>query len=362
MKIIHVVGARPNFMKLYPVWKALDQQLSETQIIVHTGQHYDDNMSDIFFDEFGLPKPHHNLDIGSGSHGDQTAKIIQGLEKLFEQLHPHLILVYGDVNSTLGGALVCSKMLIKIAHVEAGLRSFDRTMPEEINRLLTDQISDYLFTPSEDANRNLINEGIAQEKIHFVGNVMIDTLKELLPMAKSPAQLLDERPLILVTLHRPSNVDDPLMLKEILNMLQEISKETKVIFPVHPRTQRRINEFRFDQNKMEKVEFIKPLGYLEFLGLLKHARCVLTDSGGIQEETTYLGIPCVTLRKNTERPVTVTLGTNQVLGEDLIKAKQVVLEQINKKSIDKQIPPLWDGKAGQRIAAIIRKNIDNIIN
>jgi UDP-N-acetylglucosamine 2-epimerase (non-hydrolysing) len=355
MKIIHIVGARPNFMKLYPVWKALDQQSSETQIIVHTGQHYNDNMSEIFFNELGLPKPHYNLDVGSGSHGYQTGKIIQDLEKLFEQIHPHFTLVYGDVNSTLGGAIVCSKMQINFAHVEAGLRSFDRTMPEEINRLLTDQISDHLFTPSEDANNNLINEGIAQEKIHFVGNVMIDTLIKLLPMAKSHVKLSDERPLVLVTLHRPSNVDDPLMLENILKMLQDVGNKTKILFPVHPRTQHRIDEFGLNLEKMTNIEFIKPLGYLQFLGLLKKSQCVITDSGGIQEETTYLGIPCITLRKNTERPITVTLGTNRVLGDNLIKAKQVIIEQLNNKSVERLIPPLWDGKAGQRIAAIIKE-------
>ena len=356
MKILHVVGARPNFMKAAPVIAALSQRDGVTQVLVHTGQHYDANMSEVFFHQLDIPEPDINLEVGSGSHAVQTAEIMIRLENVLLEQKPDLVLVYGDVNSTVAAAMVCAKLLIPVGHVEAGLRSFDRTMPEEINRLLTDQVADLLFTPSKDGDENLLKEGVAKEKIHFVGNAMIDTLTRLLPKAniKGFANLgiegLDGY--ALVTLHRPSNVDDPGMLRRIMETLKEISDELPVIFPIHPRTRQCLHNSQF-AIRNSKFHLIDPVGYLEFISMQKHATLVITDSGGIQEETTILGVPCLTVRKNTERPVTVDLGMNIVVGQDMDRLKDEVHRILNGNGKKGSVPPLWDGKAGERIAEVI---------
>lgn len=360
MKLIHVVGARPNFMKAAPVWSAISRMTNFNQILVHTGQHYDKLMSDIFFKELQMPQPDYNLNIGSDTHARQTAAIMIKFEDLVNKLKPDLVLVYGDINSTVAAALVCSKLFIPFAHVEAGLRSFDRRMPEEINRLITDQLADLLFTPSKDGDDNLIKEGIPGSKIHFVGNVMIDTLVRLLPKADKPNKFKDLKQYILVTLHRPSNVDDPKSLQLILQNLEIVSKSIPVIFPVHPRTKKMIAENNLDILNNQKFHLIKPLGYLDFLGLMKNAATVITDSGGIQEETTYLGIPCITVRENTERPITISLGTNQLIGKDYYKIPNLVNNALNIKKRSTSIPPLWDGKASERIATILLNYSQNL--
>lgn len=357
LHLLHVVGARPNFMKVAPVWAALALRAQVRQTLVHTGQHYDANMSDVFFAQLGLPEPDENLGVGSGSHAMQTAQIMIGFERLALDRRPDLVLVYGDVNSTVAAALVCAKLLIPIAHVEAGLRSFDRTMPEEINRLLTDQLADLLFTPSRDGNANLQAEGIPSHKIHCVGNVMIDTLARLLPLAaqrwEGPALgPWRDRPFVLVTLHRPSNVDDAAMLADIMAALADISRTFPVLFPVHPRTRRRLQESGWSPAAPD-LHLSDPLSYLDFLALQQRAAAVITDSGGVQEESTYLGVPCFTVRANTERPITVEIGTNVLVGQDMARLRREV-EAIARGQVKTgSIPPLWDGQAGERIAAII---------
>jgi UDP-N-acetylglucosamine 2-epimerase (non-hydrolysing) len=349
--ILHVVGARPNFVKAAPVLRAA-RRLGIRQTLVHTGQHYDRDMSDVFFSQLEIPEPDVNLGVGSGSHAAQTAEIMRRFEPVLLEHKPDVVLVYGDVNSTVAAALVCSKLLIRVAHVEAGLRSFDRTMPEEINRVVTDRLSDMLFTPSEDGDANLQREGVPQEKIHRVGNVMIDSLIELLPAARSrPTKGLPER-LALVTLHRPSNVDDGENLQKILDSLGQVSQRLDTVFPVHPRTRQRINELGI---RTPKLHLVDPMPYIEFLALQSRAAVVITDSGGIQEETTYLGVPCLTMRENTERPITVTLGTNTLVGEDrdkLVRELNKILAGQGKKGV---IPPLWDGHAGERIADVLSR-------
>jgi len=352
MRICHVVGARPNFMKAAPVIRALAAYPVE-QIVVHTGQHYDFNMSEVFFQQLDMPAPDINLQVGSGSHAQQTAEIMSRFEPVLEELKPDLVVVYGDVNSTVAAALVCSKLMVRIAHVEAGLRSFDRTMPEEINRLVTDQLCDLLFTPSEDGDRNLAREGVSSEKVFFVGNVMIDTLIRMLPAADEclPADL--PRKYALVTLHRPSNVDELGWLAELISSLEKANRELPFIFPVHPRTRQKISELGIAPNGNGPIRFLEPLPYLEFLALQKHAAIVITDSGGIQEETTFLGVPCLTVRENTERPVTVSMGTNILVGKNagrLAKEIRLVLERPGKQG---EIPPLWDGHAAERIASVM---------
>jgi UDP-N-acetylglucosamine 2-epimerase (non-hydrolysing) len=360
MKILAVVGARPNFMKTAPVLRAFAQYPDEFEhMLLHTGQHYDVNMSDVFFDELDLPHSDINLEVGSGSHAFQTAQVMVHFEPVLLNYKPDWVIVAGDVNSTLACALVASKLGVKVAHVEAGLRSFDRSMPEEINRLLTDQISDLLFTPSRDANENLRHEGVAAEKIHFVGNVMIDTLVRLLPRANHRwdglrKQLRLDGQYILVTLHRPSNVDDAGTLREIVAALNAAAQEATVIFPLHPRTRWRIADSNLAITE-EQLRLIEPLGYLDFLALQVHAALVLTDSGGVQEETTYLGVPCLTARPNTERPVTVHQGTNRLVDstyDALVRAIKERLDGANKRR--RRVPELWDGHAAERIVTVFR--------
>ncbi|HEX6304784.1 MAG TPA: UDP-N-acetylglucosamine 2-epimerase (non-hydrolyzing) [Anaerolineales bacterium] len=359
MKVLHVVGARPNFMKVAPIMREMAKDPDEfEQILVHTGQHYDEQMSRVFFEELEMPRPEVNLEVGSGTHAWQTAQVMLRFEPVIQDFKPDWVVVAGDVNSTLACALVCIKLGIKVAHVEAGLRSYDRSMPEEINRLLTDQISDLLFTPSEDANANLVQEGVFPEKIHLVGNVMVDTLVRLLPKARArwaklQAQFELER-YLLVTLHRPSNVDDPKTLKEILGALGEVSKDLPVLFPVHPRTRERIEEFGL-QPVSRNLQLLEPLGYLDFLALQAHAGLVLTDSGGIQEETTYLGVSCLTARPNTERPVTVTIGTNQLVESHRDALLEAIRGRLAVEEASRNVPPLWDGVAAKRIVSIFRK-------
>jgi UDP-N-acetylglucosamine 2-epimerase (non-hydrolysing) len=352
MRICHVVGARPNFMKAAPVIRAISVFNSVDQFVVHTGQHYDFNMSDVFFQELGMSAPEFNLQVGSGSHAQQTAEIMSRFEPVVLQQKPDLVIVYGDVNSTLAAALVCSKLLVKVAHVEAGLRSFDRTMPEEINRVLTDQLADLLLTPSEDGDRNLAREGVDGKKIFQVGNVMIDTLIRMLPRATgSVLEGLPER-FALVTLHRASNVDDLSWLSTMLETLEALSRELPIVFPMHPRTRERLSECSSVRTN-GTLKLLDPLPYLSFLSLQQRAKLVITDSGGIQEETTFLGVPCLTVRENTERPVTVEKGTNILVGRDLARLQReikLILAGTRKKG---DIPPLWDGHAAERIAEVI---------
>jgi len=354
MAIIHVVGARPNFIKLAPVYRAIARYLQLQQLVVHTGQHYDFNMSDVFFQQLQICPPDINLQIGSGTHAKQTADILTRFEPLVLEHHPDFVFVYGDVNSTVAVALVCSKLQIRTVHVEAGLRSFDRSMPEEINRVLTDQISDVLFTPSEDGNRNLANEGIPSTRIYLVGNVMIDTLVRLLPIAQRHLpQDLPSR-FALVTLHRPSNVDDLDWLKGMLDSLEQIGSELAVVFPVHPRTRQRLIEIGINTTS-SRLRLMEPQPYLSFLAMQQRAVVVITDSGGVQEETTYLGVPCLTVRENTERPITVEEGTNILVGRDTDRIRQEVEAIVAGRTKKGRVPLLWEGHAAERIAAIITK-------
>ena len=336
-------------MKAAPVLRALTAR-GVRQTLVHTGQHYDRNMSDVFFTQLAIPEPDFNMGVGSGSHAQQTAQVMTAFEPVVIETKPDVVLVYGDVNSTMAATLVCSKLLMRIGHVEAGLRSFDRTMPEEINRMVTDRLADLLFTPSEDGNINLGNEGVAREKIHLVGNVMIDSLVQLLPAAmKVPRNGLPDR-YALVTLHRPSNVDNSESLKSILESLLEVSERMPIVFPAHPRTRQRIADFGIN---VDKLHLVDPVPYIEFLALQRGAAVVITDSGGIQEETTYLGVPCLTLRSNTERPVTVTMGTNILVGQDRKKLRSELMKIYDGKGKTGTVPPLWDGHTGERIADIL---------
>jgi UDP-N-acetylglucosamine 2-epimerase (non-hydrolysing) len=350
--ILHVVGARPNLMKAAPVLRALSQWPQAKQTLIHTGQHYDANMSDVFFQQLDIPPPDVNLEVGSASHARQTAEIMSRFEPLVLLYQPDLVLVYGDVNSTLAAALVCSKLRVPVGHVEAGLRSYDRSMPEEINRLLTDQIADFLFTPSEDADVNLAREGVPSSKVHRVGNVMIDSLVRLLPASeKFKKDGLPPR-YALVTLHRPSNVDDKDALEGLLRTLLEVREELEIVFPVHPRTQQRIAQFDLD---VAGLRLMGPVPYIEFLALQRRAVVVLTDSGGIQEETTYLGVPCITLRDTTERPVTISQGTNVLVGQDRDKLRKELAKVLRGERKAHSVPDLWDGHAGVRIAQVLRK-------
>lgn len=358
-KIIHIVGARPNFMKAAPVYFAIRDQGKFKQLLVHTGQHYDEKMSDIFFRQLGMPEPDINLEIGSASHAVMTARVMIAFEEVVLKEEPDLVLVYGDVNSTIACAMVAAKLGVKVAHVEAGLRSFDRSMPEELNRMLTDSISDYFFTTSPDANELLEKSGVSEDAIHFVGNGMIDTLVRLLPQAEKPAkedlEIDGELGFALVTLHRPSNVDDAKALGEIVDTLHTLSKEMQVVFPIHPRTAGRIKGLGLNT---QGLTMCGPLGYLQFLWLQKNAKMVLTDSGGIQEETTYLGVPCLTLRENTERPITVTEGTNILIGRDFDLLRTEIQKVVSGNSKKGKVPDKWEGNAGERTASIL----DSILN
>jgi UDP-N-acetylglucosamine 2-epimerase (non-hydrolysing) len=354
LKVINVVGARPNFMKVAPIVEAMKRREREfTPLVVHTGQHYDANMSDSFFRDLELPKPDVYLGVGSASHAAQTAAVMERFEPVVIEQKPDWVIVVGDVNSTLACALVCAKLGVRVAHVEAGLRSRDRTMPEEINRVLTDQLSDLLFTPSTDANENLRAEGIPSERIRFVGNIMIDSLMKHLPRAQESTirQDLQLNEYAVLTLHRPSNVDDRGTLKRILEAIEKIGNRMPVVFPVHPRTEKMIT----DLSEAERLAFatnglllIQPLGYLDFLSLYSGARLVLTDSGGIQEETTALGVRCFTLRSTTERPETLE-GTNRLLKLDQVRA----IPELLAEPIKGLIPEGWDGNAGERAAKAI---------
>jgi UDP-N-acetylglucosamine 2-epimerase (non-hydrolysing) len=356
MKILHVVGARPNFMKAAPVYRALASRGHE-QTLVHTGQHYDALMSDVFFQVLEIPAPDESLNVGSGSHAQQTAAIMSRFEPIVLARQPEMVLVYGDVNSTVAAALVCAKLGIRFGHVESGLRSFDRSMPEEINRLVTDQLANLLFTPSADGDENLAREGIAKEKIFLVGNVMIDTLIQFLPKADEIFPRLQAELGLssfgLITLHRPSNVDDEATFLPILEVLDSLSRELPLIFPVHPRTRQKWLA-QLDQCN-PNLRVIDPLGYLEVLALQKNSTVVITDSGGIQEETTYLGTPCLTLRANTERPITITQGTNQLIGRDWELLRKGFHAALTGPRIPQAPPPLWDGKASERIAEILTR-------
>jgi UDP-N-acetylglucosamine 2-epimerase (non-hydrolysing) len=350
VNVFHIVGARPNFMKVAPVMNALKTRKHVVQTLIHTGQHYDANMSDVFFEQLGIAAPDVNLAVGSGTHARQTSEIMTRFEPVLLDRQPDIVLVYGDVNSTVAAALVCAKLGVRLGHVEAGLRSFDRTMPEEINRLVTDQLADMLFTPSEDGDFNLQKEGIPAEKIFRVGNVMIDSLVKLRPAAQRQSQNSLPQRFALVTLHRPANVDDGVILKRILQSLLEVSQDLSVVFPAHPRIRKRIADFGLHA---DQLQILDPVSYLEFLGMQSRATVVITDSGGIQEETTYLGVPCLTLRKNTERPVTVSIGTNVLVGRDRDKLRSELSRVLDGQAKKGTIPPLWDGHAGERIAALL---------
>lgn len=362
MKIVSVVGTRPNFIKIAPLINEMKKHSEIKHILVHTGQHYDKEMSKFFFDDLEIPKPDINLGIGSASDIAQTAKIMLEFEKVALKEKPDLVIVVGDVNSTLAAALAALKCNVKVAHVESGLRSFDRTMPEELNRILTDHISDFLFTTEESANKNLASEGIDKSKVFFVGNVMIDSLlshKDKSKKSKILSKLnIKRKEYAVLTLHRPSNVDNKKSLEHIIGILNKIQQKIRIVFPVHPRTLKNITKFRLGKKLKNQKNIIitEPLGYLDFLALMSNSRFVLTDSGGIQEETTVLGIPCITMRNNTERPITVEQGTNVLVSTDrykIIGASNKLLKRINFKA---KIPPFWDGKAAKRIVDVILKD------
>jgi UDP-N-acetylglucosamine 2-epimerase (non-hydrolysing) len=359
MKVMCVVGARPNFMKAAPVIEALERCSAATVRLIHTGQHYDRRMSELFFEELGLPRPHLDLQVGSGFHGEQTATIMLRLEPVLREERPDLVMVFGDVNSTVAAALCAAKMEIPVAHVEAGLRSFDRTMPEELNRIVTDHLSDYLFTTEPSAAAHLMREGIAEERISFVGNVMVDTLMKHRHRAAA-LRAWEQFGLTpggygLLTLHRASNVDRPETLNGILEAVAEIGRDVPIVFPCHVRTRQRLEQQATLKAVIgfAPVIVVEPLGYLEFLSLMAEARLVLTDSGGIQEETTVLGVPCLTLRENTERPITLVQGTNVLVGINgdriIAEARKVLTQEVRHG----QVPNLWDGHAAERIVEVL---------
>jgi UDP-N-acetylglucosamine 2-epimerase (non-hydrolysing) len=349
-------------MKIAPVTHEMRRRAARIEpMLVHTGQHYDEAMSDSFFEELEIPRPDINLEVGSASHAEQTARIMMAFEKVLIDHHPDWVVVVGDVNSTMAATLVAAKMSIRVAHVEAGLRSRDRSMPEEINRVVTDALADLLLTPSRDADENLLREGVAPEKIRFVGNVMIDTLYRNLESARRSNALeryrVKPREFSVITMHRPSNVDDKATLEGILDALDVIQQRLPMIFPVHPRTRLRIEEFGLTGRiaSMRNLILTEPLGYLDFLQLYSNSRLVLTDSGGIQEETTALGIPCLTLRQNTERPITVTEGTNRVVGNDPEVIKREAMAALDFEVGSHRVPELWDGRTARRIVDAIEE-------
>ena len=362
LKIVHIAGARPNFVKIASLLKACQKESGIESLLVHTGQHYSHSMSQSFFEELDIPQPDINLEVGSGSHAFQTAEIMKRLEPVLLEHKPDAILVVGDVNSTAASVLVAAKMGIRTIHVEAGLRSFDRTMPEEINRIVTDSISDLLFVSEPNGVENLRREGIEDAKVFFVGNVMIDTLERNKEKANASDILtrmnLDSEEYALMTLHRPHNVDREDVLRNIVAALAKIQDDLKIIFPVHPRTKKNLSTdgFGFNLSTLPNLQLIEPLGYLDFLKLMSEAKIVLTDSGGIQEETTILGIPCLTLRDNTERPITLSEGTNRLVGtktDDILAGYRKALSD----SCSGKRPKLWDGKAAERIVKILLENL-----
>lgn len=364
MKKIHLIAAaRPNFMKIAPLYHELQKHPDLEPIIVHTGQHYDVNMSDVFFRDFNLPEPHIHLNVGSGTHAQQTGNVMIAYEKILLESPPDLVVVVGDVNSTIAATLAAVKLGIKTAHLEAGLRSFDRTMPEEINRLVTDRIADYLWTPSFDGDENLIKEGVDPGKITRVGNIMIDSLEMLRSKIEnlniSDKFGLSKKSYGLVTLHRPSNVDNPGILKKLCTALADISSRLPLIFPVHPRTSAKLKETGFESilQKAGNIHITEPLGYKEFMNLVMGSRLLITDSGGVQEETTYLGIPCLTLRSNTERPVTITQGTNQLCNHESVSdlADEILAGKFEKG----RKPNLWDGRTASRVADCIQRVVSD---
>ena len=359
MKIINVAGARPNFMKIAPLMEAFTATAGIEPMLVHTGQHYDERMSDLFFRQLGIPEPAVNLEVGSASHAVQTAEIMKAFEPVLLEHAVDAVLVVGDVNSTIACGLVAVKLGVKLIHVEAGLRSFDRTMPEEINRVLTDTVSDLLFCTEQSGVENLINEGVAEEKIFLVGNVMIDTLLNNRQRAAG-STILDDLALrhdgyVVLTLHRPSNVDDPAVLARIVNALEVIQNDVPIVFPVHPRTRNNLEASSLARRvaRLRNLRLIDPVGYLDFLKLMSSAKAMLTDSGGIQEETTILGIPCLTLRQNTERPITAKIGSSRVVGTDTEKIVEAWHDVQADRWQTPQTPELWDGQAAKRIARII---------
>ena len=365
MKIVSIVGTRPNFMKIASLIEEFKKHGID-HFIVHTGQHYDKKMSDLFFNELGIPKPDINLGVGEGNRRDQIKEIKKRLKKHLKNIEPDIVVVVGDVNSTLAGAEAAHESGFKVAHVEAGLRSFDNTMPEEFNRVEVDKISDFLFTTEESGNKNLLNEGISKDKIFFVGNVMIDTLLKHKEKSKKSNILsklgLDKNSYAVLTLHRPSNVDNKEGFENIIAILEKIHEKIKIVFPVHPRTKKNIELFKLDEKikNMKNLIITEPLGYLDFLCLMSNSKLVLTDSGGIQEETTVLGIPCITLRKNTERPVTVEQGTNLLVSTDANKVIEESLKVIdNQIKSDRKIPELWDGNAAQRIVDTLLMELED---
>ena len=359
MKILNVVGARPNLVKISPVIREMRRHPEIQPILVHTGQHYDEKLSDVFFRQMQIPKPDFNLGVGSGSQAAQTAEVLRRIEPVLVEQKPDFILVVGDVNSTAAASLAAAKLQIPIVHVEAGLRSFDRTMPEEINRIVTDALADYLFATEQCAVANLLREGHDKDHIYLVGNVMIDALRQFLPIAQQ-THIGDElglgppdqmRPFAILTLHRPSNVDSVETLHSLLDAINEIAAQIPVVFPVHPRTQQRLSES--GQKQHPNLKLVPPVAYLDFLFLMSRATLVLTDSGGIQEETTVLGIPCITIRENTERPVTVTEGTNQLVGRDPAKILSAARDVLVGRKKQGAIPALWDGHAAERIIEVL---------
>jgi UDP-N-acetylglucosamine 2-epimerase (non-hydrolysing) len=358
LKIISVVGARPNFMKIAPIHKAfLKHKDIIKHSICHTGQHYDAKMSEIFFKDLEMPEPEFYLGVGSGSHAEQTARVMIEFEKVLIKEKPDLVIVAGDVNSTIACSLVAVKLGIKTAHIEAGLRSFDRAMPEEINRILTDSISDYLFVTEESGITNLEHEGVSKEKIFFVGNVMIDSLVNFLSKADKSDALnkygLKPDEYFLITMHRPSNVDSQETLQQIIKLLNFFAEKVKVVFPVHPRTMKNIQSAGLEKQLNKNLILTEPIGYIDFLSLIKNARLIVTDSGGIQEESTYLGVQCITVRDNTERPITVKLGTNQLIGTNLESVKTAAIKILGGNIKKGSVPPLWDGHTAERIVEII---------
>ncbi len=359
MKAAVIVGARPNFMKAAPLIREFRKRGSFDWVLVHTGQHYDENMSRVFFEDLELPEPDIHLGVGSGSHAEQTARIMIAFESVVAQERPDLIVVVGDVNSTLACSLVGAKVLVPVAHVEAGLRSFDLAMPEEINRMVTDVLSRYCFTTSPEAETNLLREGVKSDRIFFVGNIMIDSLLFYLEKAER-SRVLDTLgavpgEYVLVTLHRPSNVDESGVFAGIMEALAGLARRLPVIFPVHPRTRKTIESARGAIDIPEGLKLIEPLGYLDFVKAMRHARIVVTDSGGIQEETTVLGIPCITVRENTERPITVEIGTNVLVGSDPGRIRDEAARILAGPARVHRVPPLWDGKTAQRIADVLEK-------